>query len=175
MLRIIPLTALLLVWLSRRVLWLLTMVGHVISCLLSRQMEYAADRYAVQLAGSASFEKMILAIAELDVAEREVQRNIIRQWLENRLPIDIPTSIARRLAKLSPKKKRNIESSLLSQTTALFATHPAPADRIVRAAKEGATGCVEFDQPATRLISDLGELSTRATLTYYKALFKVGR
>ncbi len=173
MLRIIPLTAQVLVWLSRAVLWLLMMLGHVFSGLLSRQMEYAADRYAVQVTGSASFEKMILALAERDVAEHEVQRSLERQWLENRLPSDIPASIARRWTKLSPKKKRNIESSLTSQTTAIFDTHPAPADRIARAVTEGANGCFQSDQPAAQLISDIDALSAQATLTYYKAIFRV--
>ena len=45
------------VWLSRRILWCLMHVGHAISCFALRQMEYDADSYEVQFAGSETFAK----------------------------------------------------------------------------------------------------------------------
>src|SRR5215475_2437364 len=40
------------VWLSRRILWLLMNLGHLISCFMLRQMEFDADRLETQVAGS---------------------------------------------------------------------------------------------------------------------------
>jgi len=44
------------VWLSRRILWGLMLVGQAVSCFMLRQMEFDADRYEARLAGSTAFE-----------------------------------------------------------------------------------------------------------------------
>ena len=44
------------VWLTRRILQLLMLLGHGISCFLTRQMEYDADIYQMRVAGSEGFE-----------------------------------------------------------------------------------------------------------------------
>ena len=40
------------VWLTRRILWVLMMIGHGVSGLLLRQMEFDADRHEVRFSGS---------------------------------------------------------------------------------------------------------------------------
>ena len=44
------------VWLTRRILWCLMMIGHIVSGILLRQMEFDADRHEAQLTGSDTFE-----------------------------------------------------------------------------------------------------------------------
>ena len=39
------------VWLSHRILWGLMMVGHTVSCVLLRQMEFHADAHEARLVG----------------------------------------------------------------------------------------------------------------------------
>ena len=48
-------TARLMVWCVRRVLWVLMSVGQLISSALMRQMEFDADHYEIQTAGSEGF------------------------------------------------------------------------------------------------------------------------
>ena len=50
-LSIFLLLAIFCVWLTRRVLWLLMVTGHALSCFMLRQMEYDADRYETRWPG----------------------------------------------------------------------------------------------------------------------------
>ena len=58
------------VWLTRRLLWVLMMLGNAISCFLLRQMEFDADRYEARVAGSAAFESTALKLQGLGLAAR---------------------------------------------------------------------------------------------------------
>jgi Zn-dependent protease with chaperone function len=43
------------VWVTRWILWILMFMGHVVSSIMLRQMEYDADRYEARVAGSETF------------------------------------------------------------------------------------------------------------------------
>ncbi len=61
------------VWLSRRVLWVLMVVGHGISSILMRQMEFDADQYEVLISGSDAFAQTALRLRTLTVANAMAQ------------------------------------------------------------------------------------------------------
>ncbi len=82
------------VWLSRRILWALMQVGHGVSCFMLRQMEYDADRYECQVAGSDAFRETMLRLAELDVASERRLCRAARQ-LERPTPAGQPAAVHR--------------------------------------------------------------------------------
>ena len=168
--RVFLLSAALLIWLSRGVLWVLMMAGHVMSSFLLRKMEFDADRYEIYVSGSDAFESTTIALAQLQVAEQEVHRNLVRQWLEGRPASDIPMSIARRVAKLSSKKKRQIQSDVLSEKTGVFDTHPAAHERIARAETQQCPGILVSDRSATDLVTGFAELSVQGTSAFFQSL-----
>lgn len=63
------------VWLSRRCLWLLMIVGHAVSGYLMRQMEYDADRHECRLAGSDEFASTMRRLIELNVGNSRAQQS----------------------------------------------------------------------------------------------------
>jgi hypothetical protein len=51
------------VWITRRLLWVLMLVGHAISSMMLRQMEFDADRYETRVAGTDTFLETVERLA----------------------------------------------------------------------------------------------------------------
>src|SRR5258708_37618736 len=89
------------VGLSRGVLWLLMMTGHALSGFLLRQMEFDADRWEVQLAGSAGFESATLRLATLGYVLDDIHREMRRTWRRQlQLPDNLPVLVEYRATRL---------------------------------------------------------------------------
>jgi Zn-dependent protease with chaperone function len=58
----------LMVGLGRKLLFGLMVVGHAVSCFLSRQMELDADQYGARVAGSSTFADTSLRVRVLNAA-----------------------------------------------------------------------------------------------------------
>ena len=78
------------VWLSRRILWRLTHVGHAINCFALRQMEYDADRYEVQFAGSETFAKTSHRLQMLGIDSSHALQLVQESWNERKLSRNLP-------------------------------------------------------------------------------------
>jgi len=133
------------VWMTRRVLWLLMVAGHGLSCLLSREMERDADRYEARLVGGTTKATALQQLELLMVADLVVDHEIETGEL-GRLPDDLPALVAARARALPPTVIRRIRNAAFSRETGLFDTHPSIRDRIERAQREG-RGCVQIDAP----------------------------
>jgi hypothetical protein len=68
------------VWVTRRILWVLMSVGHGISCVLMRQMEFDADRYEARLSGSRTFESTAVQLRILGLAWQGAQHVLSESW-----------------------------------------------------------------------------------------------
>jgi Zn-dependent protease with chaperone function len=156
------------IWVSRRVLWLLMNLGHVISCFMLRQMEYDADRYEARIAGSDAFETTAERLIELAVGNQSAMQQLQQAWTDGHLGDDLPALVSKRTGSIPPETLQKIRSSSMEEKTSLFATHPADRDRVASARGENAPGIFRFEGPATALFSDFAELSRRATLHYYQ-------
>jgi Zn-dependent protease with chaperone function len=154
---IIMLVARLLVWLSRRVLQLLMIVGHVLSCALMRQMEHDADRYEAMLAGSDTF-----------AATARRLRVLAGTWKDGRLAADLPGFVVARAGSLPPEVASGIEGSVDEGKTGWFDTHPCDRERIERTARLRSPGLFRLDAPATALFRDFGALAREASLQHYR-------
>ena len=77
------------VWLTRRILWLFLWTGHAISCFLSREMEYDADRHQCRLAGSETLKQVHDRLQLLGLAMHGAMQDLQKSWEERRLGDDM--------------------------------------------------------------------------------------
>jgi Zn-dependent protease with chaperone function len=163
--------ALLCVWLTRWVLWLLMLIGHVLSCFLTRQMEYDADRFTARLAGSETFEEIARRLALWNVSSQAIFSLAGHWWMKDRYPEDLPSLIVSNADRMPRKLHRQIQKALNKSRTGVFDTHPCLKDRIANAQREATAGIFDFDEPATVLVRDYGKLARQVSLHLYQAMF----
>ena len=168
------LTARLFIWVTRRVLWLLMMLGHTISCFMLRQMEYDADRYEARVAGSDNFAATARRLTELGAATEDAFASLQNAWRDGRLADDLPRLIHSRVSRMTKDQRAAIEQHMRDTTTGLFDTHPADRDRIASINKEAAAGIFHHDPSATALFRDFEELSKAVTRSYYRQMLGPG-
>ncbi|QDV38290.1 M48 family metallopeptidase [Tautonia plasticadhaerens] len=156
------------IWLVRKLLWALMMVGHGISCFMMRQMEYDADRYEARMVGSDVFESTCRRLAVLGLASRGAHADLATCWTENRLADDLTRLVLANVAQIPDEVRTALMGAVDSRRTGLFDTHPSDTDRIANARLEGPDGLFGLDGPATDLFRDFDGLSRAATLNYYR-------
>ncbi len=157
------------VWFSRRVLWVLMTLGHAISAVLLRQMEYDADRVEMCVARSAAFESTMLKLAALGSVMSEIQREMRRAWRTKfQLPDNLPVLMEYRAALLSPAQRQKFENQSVLGKTGLLDTHPSVADRVCRARQFAAPGLDLSDEPARKLFENFDTASRLVTLAHYE-------
>ena len=164
------LTARLFIWVTRRVLWVLMMLGHVISCFMLRQMEYDADRYEARVAGSDCFAATACRLRELGAATEDAFASLQNAWRDGRLADDLPRLIHSQVSRMTKDQRAAIERQVHDTTTGLFDTHPADRDRVASVNKEAAAGIFDLDPPATALFGDFEALSKATTRSYYRQM-----
>lgn len=158
------------IWLSRRILWVLMLLGRIASCYLSRQMEFDADRREIWLAGSKNFGETQRRAIELSFASRLAQADLASFWNEKRLPDDWAGLVVHNLPQLPKEARKDLEKEISTVGTGWFDTHPASRDRIARAEAEAAPGVLQTDAPAQALFRDFSALSREVTLNLYREL-----
>lgn len=169
-LAVVLLTARLFIWVTRRVLWILMMLGHVISCFMLRQMEYDADRYEARVAGSDCFAATARRLRELGAATEDAFASLQNAWRDGRLADDLPRLIHSQVSRMTKDQRAAIERQVRNMTTGLFDTHPADRDRVASVNKEAAAGIFDLDPPATVLCRDFEALSKATTRSYYRQM-----
>jgi Zn-dependent protease with chaperone function len=158
------------VWLTRKILWVLMMVGHVISCFMLREMEYDADRHEAWFAGSGTFESTARRLMELSVAQQLAKRDLGTFWNEGRLPDDLPGLGLQNTIQYRDEIAKFVREHIDESKTGWFDTHPCDADRIARAHAEQADGIFHLDLPATVLFTNFKALCQVASLDLYREL-----
>jgi Zn-dependent protease with chaperone function len=154
----------LMVWLSRRVLWILMLVGNIASCLLMRQMEYDADRHEASVSGSKGFEQTVYELHRINFG-KQLAINHMRQFTgENQAPDNIPGLIAYHAQSLNKDTRKGIKDMVQNAAAGLFSTHPSDIRRIKSAKKTGFPGIFHFDQPASDLFADYDKLCRGVTM-----------
>jgi len=170
-LALIFLLARLFVFVTRCILGLLMMTGHMLSCFLMRQMEYDADRHEVRLAGTDAFAETFRKICVADVAMQLAFIELEQYSVKDRIPDDFPALVSAKVQVIPPKRLRAMEKEWEQSTTGLFDSHPAYADRLASARKENASGVFHLEGPASRLVVDFPKLKRAATRDFYRVIF----
>ena len=155
------------VFLSRCVLWILMMIGHLVSGFLLRQMEFDADQYETQMAGSQQFSITTLQMQKLGAAHSIAGSQLYDHWL-NGTYLDNLNEFTRYFeTKLTDEIKQEIEKHVREANTGIFDTHPCDRDRIQHAADQNAPGIFQVEGSATKLFSNFRKLSKNVTWDLY--------
>lgn len=157
------------VWFSRLILHGLMYAGHFVSSYASRQMEYGADEFEMQVAGSATFETTMLRLPALSGAEQASRHLMQKMWEKNqRLPDDFAAFVQKLDASLPPESRTEIEDRAGLRPTRWYDSHPSMADRIRRARQLAAPGVFHLEWPSTSLFQNFEALSRQVTLVHYR-------
>lgn len=159
------------IWLARRILWLLMWTGHILSSLLSRQMEFDADIYEIRLCGSETFTANQRRLRQLDLGAAAAQKLLIQKWKqEHKLFDEIPSLIVSQAAEIPADIQARHHSARDSRPARLFDFHPSDAERIRRARAMNEPGIFHSSAPAASLFADFSELSRRITTAHYREM-----
>lgn len=168
---IILYTARFFIWLTRRILWLLMQLGHLISCFMLRQMEFDADRFEAGLVGAGVFAATSRRLLELAYAHNLAFDDMAGAWREEKLPDNLTAFVLNREKRLDAGQRRELARHQSESRTKLFDTHPADPERIA-AARQVATAPLfawpgSPAPPASVLFKDFEALARRVALDYY--------
>lgn len=160
------------VWISRRILFLLMLIGHVISCFLSRQMEYHADACATAVAGSEGLESLLLRLREQSVIEQMGYVGLQQIWQKrHQLPDSLPDYLDKLESGLPNTFHEDARQTLLNESAGLFATHPTAAQRIQKARRRSDAGQFSIEKPARGLFRDFEATAHEVTARHYRQNF----
>ena len=158
------------VWLSRRVLWCLMMIGNLVSSVMLRQMEFDADRYEARFAGSDVFESTCRRIGEIGAAYQMGIGTLQRYFDEGKLTDNFPALIHHNLDGLSDKVQKQLSTGIDQSATGWLDTHPADKDRIASAHREQAKGVFTLESPASHLFTHWNALCKNVTWDFYRSV-----
>ena len=156
------------VWISRRILWVLMRVGQLFSSLLMRQQEYDADRHSACIVGSAGAEDALRALPVLAAAVRGTYEELRQNLAEKRLPNNIPQLIASRARTLPDAARMAIFATVRERKPGWFDTHPHPFQRYLAVEKLQDPGIFNVPGPATALLQNFQPLSCLMTKEFYR-------
>ena len=156
------------VWVTRRILWLLMNVGHAVSCFMMRQMEFDADRFENQVAGSKTFAETMRHFQVLNAAWQRTIAQQTEAYATNRLVNDLPGLSAMAAKGLATKTVQENEALLPTGKTRWFDTHPSDHDRVQASKALGAIGMLHGDGDATKLFHDFRATAQALTKHYYE-------
>jgi Zn-dependent protease with chaperone function len=155
------------VWLTRWILWVLMFIGHLVSSIMLRQMEYDADRYEARVAGSETFVQTAEKLVALNAAADAAFSDLSSAWQERRLCDDLPALIRWRETDMPLDVRTAVTKHTRALDTGWLDTHPSDADRIASARRENTPGVFMVEAPASALFWDFCDLCRRATVAFY--------
>ncbi len=159
------------VWMTRKILWVLMMIGHSVSGFMLRQMEFDADRHEARLAGSEVFESTSRSIFLLSIASQGAQSDLGDFYREGRLCDDLPKLILHNYQQFTPDTLRKLDQISEQSTTGWLDTHPCDKERIASAKQENAEGIFQLEVPASVLFADYEGTCKRVTWDFYCGIF----
>ncbi|MHC4875867.1 MAG: M48 family metallopeptidase [Planctomycetota bacterium] len=160
------------VWLTRRVLWCLMMVGHIVAGFMLRQMEFDADRHESRFSGSDAFDETMRALPLLALADQQSWNQLGSYYQEGRLVDDLPRLTVMNSKQLPLEARDYINQLTTEAATGLFDTHPSGKDRITSARRENAEGIFRLKHPAAFLFRSFPALCRATTVDLYRTLFE---
>lgn len=153
------LMAVLCVSLTRLILFVLMMVSHAMSCMLSREMEYNADQHEARLVGSETFKKTCRRLPNLMVAFQQA----IIAVAEGDLRVgQVPKYVGNYVKNMTKEDKKEVRKLVKKQQSGWFDTHPTDDKRIEKASHPQHPGLIQLDGPATGLFRNFDQICESA-------------
>ncbi len=159
------------VWLTRRILWALMMIGHIFSSNLLRQMEYDADLHEIRFSGSDAFRKTFVQLRRLGVA---YQQGLVDQqtfFRDGKLGDNLPKLTCLNRDTQDDELVKKLFAGVMDEKTEWMATHPADKDRIARAKQENEAGVFQLDAPASTLFENFDQTCAQVTQDMFQEIF----
>lgn len=158
---------LLLVWLTRRILWALMMISHGISCFVSRQMEYDADKSSCAIAGTQQIKTGLVQMRVLNDAMRDVLVSPPQDLKDNQLYDDLPGYMGVRSKMLKDESREKLTEKLMNERVGPFSTHPSFKSIVRHAERLDTPGILNLDTPASTLFHRYDMLCKAVTYAWY--------
>ncbi len=158
--------------LGRQLMLWFGMAGHAISGVLSREMEYDADRYAVHLAGSKGFAESMRAVEKNAVAYEVTMANLQMLFEYGVLVDNIPRFMMHISKTMPAETVRKIAERSEKEKQKAFDTHPPTRDRIAAANDLGQSGVVNIPVAAKDLVDRWSDLCQQITLDFYTGVLQ---
>ena len=161
-------SARLMVWLTRKILWVFMWLGNALSCFMMRQMEFDADHYETQVAGSEGFVQTAEMLRLLNAGWRRAVGIQQESYRAGRLVDDLPGFVALETRRLPVEVCDALSKEAAQSKTGWFDTHPSDAERVRAAESAQAAGVLVGDGSATAIFDDFSALAQQATVAYYR-------
>lgn len=155
------------VWVTRGILWVLMLLGHLIAGFMLRQMEFDADRYEARVAGSETFEATCRRLMLLHVGWQGAQGDLSNFCQEGRLVDNLPRLILVNIDQFPPELRQKLDLVITESKTGLFDDHPADSERIASAKAEQTPGVFHSNLPATVLFQDFDACAKNVSWDLY--------
>jgi Zn-dependent protease with chaperone function len=154
-------------YLGRHMMWWFGYAGNAVSGVLSREMEYDADKYAVHLAGTKTFVDSMNTVEKYGVAYAVTVDNLKMLFFDGVLVNNIPR-LMMHIAKTMPGAvTRKIAEASEKEKQQALDTHPPTRERIKAAKSLAKPGIVRVGRPARDLVDHWSDLCQVITLAFY--------
>jgi len=151
--RILVLVAYLITGLGRLLLLQFALLSRIMTFYLLRQMEFDADRYAAEVAGSAQFARTFERLSELDVAFHNVLLSALRGTLSAESELSFAQQVIDEAGRLSERDRRQVAKAMAPKRAKWFDSHPSPTERIAAVARRPHPGIFQLEGPALCLLN----------------------
>jgi Zn-dependent protease with chaperone function len=151
--RILDLVAYWITGLSRLPLLQFALLSRIMTFYLMRQMEYDADRYEAEVAGSAQFARTSERLSELDVAFQNVLVSALRGTLSAESELSFAQQVIEEAGRLSERDRRQVARAMAPQRAQWFDSHPSPTERIAAVARRPHPGIFQLEGPVLCLLN----------------------
>lgn len=161
----------LMLWLTRLIIRGFALVGSMMCFLMLRRMEFDADRYEIQLAGSRDFASTFQKLAELNEAAPITMEECRRMYLKDKhVPNNFPALLADYSKRLPPETRDAIRESLARESAGLFSTHPSTRSRVAAAEAQNQPGLYTDDSSARQLFGDFTGACVKASYGHWRGI-----
>jgi len=159
------------VWLTRRVLWVLMFVGHLVSAFLSRQMETDADRYEARMVGGKVFAETMWRLRVMSLANHGAYSDLASSWQDRRMPDNFAKLLLANIPQIPKDVVAAYRGAMEKGSTGRLDLYPCDMDRMAQAEREEpGEGIFHLDGQATDVFSDFDALARVVSLDLYKSM-----
>lgn len=161
---------------SRLILRIFMTIGHALTCMTARQMEFNADLAQIRFAGSETFATTFERLELVGHSFQFTLGGVVEMRAARRLPDDVPALVRSGILIMPPGLRTFVQRARSEEKTQLFSTHPPTRIRIERATRAAAPGVIMLEAPASRLFRNYRVLCRWTTIGFYRDWlgFKVG-
>jgi Zn-dependent protease with chaperone function len=139
--------------LGRLILFQFALLSRIVTFHLLRQMEFDADRYEAEVAGSAQFARTCERLSELQVGFERVVKSLLRGEISCGPNASLPSMAVEQADDLTDRDRRRVAKLMSPQRARWFDSHPSPTERIAAVARQTRPGIFRLPGPAVCLIA----------------------